>query len=62
MAVWLSAARTLWRGDKMVIKRPVLMLGDRFQSAQEKWTLSSLLLYTIAPLMFLFSLEPMNKS
>lgn len=62
MAVWLSAARAVWQGDKIFIKRPVLMLGDRFQRAQEKWTLSSLLLCTVTPLMFYFSLDTMNKS
>lgn len=62
MAVWLSAARALWPGDKIFIKRPVLMLKVRFQRAQEKWTLSSLLLCTVTPLMFYFSLDTMNKS
>lgn len=62
MAVWLSVARALWQGDKIFIKRPILVLRDHFQRAQEKWTLSSLLLYTVAPLMFYFSLDTMNKS
>lgn len=61
MAGWLSAGRALWWGDKIFIKRPVLMLGDRFQRTQEKWTLSSLLLCTVTPLMFYFSLDTMNK-
>lgn len=61
MAVWLSAARALWRGDKIFIKRPILMLGDRFQTAQEKWTLSRLLLCTVTLVMFYFSLDTMNK-
>lgn len=38
------------------------MLGDRFQRTQEKWTLSTLLLCTVATLMFYFSLGSMNKS
>lgn len=38
------------------------MLGDRFQRAQEKWTLSTLLLCTVGTLMFYFSLGSMNKS
>lgn len=61
MAVWLSAARALWQGDKIFIKRPILMLRDRFQRAQEKWTLSSILLCTVTLLMFYFSLDTMNK-
>lgn len=35
MAVWLSSARALCQGDKVFIKRPVLMLGDRFQRAKK---------------------------
>lgn len=48
MAVWLSAARPLRGGDKIFIKRPALTPKDRFQRTQEKWTLSSPLLCTIA--------------
>lgn len=47
MGVWLSAARPLRGGDKIFIKRPALAPKDRFQRAQEKWSLSSLLLCTI---------------
>lgn len=55
MGVWLSSARALCQGDKVFIKRPVLMLEDHFQRAQEKWTLSSPLLCTVTLLMFYFS-------
>lgn len=35
MAVWLSAARALWQGDKIFIKRPILMLGIAFRGPKK---------------------------